>query len=216
MQLVPAAPGEVVLQHVSRRFGDVHVLEDVSQVLPSGSLTAIIGDNGSGKTSLLRIIAGTLLPDAGAVTISGLPPGNGLAAIVPAGDRALYWRLTGAQELGFFARLTGVERDEARNLTTKAAELLEVEHLADRQIGTFSTGQRRRLMVARSLVGRAPVLLLDEPYADLDPTARDVVERALRRWTDHGGAAVWTSPTVEGGPRSDAALHLRNGMLVRV
>jgi ABC-type transport system involved in cytochrome c biogenesis ATPase subunit len=67
--------------------------------------------------------------------------------------------------------------------------------------------------VARSLVGRSPVLLLDEPYADLDEAACGVVERAIRLWTDQGGLAVWTSPTVGGGPRSDVAYRLRNGEL---
>jgi len=84
----------------------------------------------------------------------------------------------------------------------------------DRQIGTFSTGQRRRLMVARSLVGLAPVLLLDEPYADLDETACGVVESAVRRWQARGGLVVWTSPTVGGGPTPDRTFRLVEGRLV--
>lgn len=213
MRLAPRVPGGVTLEHVSRNFGPVEVLKDVSLRIPAGTVTEIIGDNGAGKTSLLRILAGTLTPSGGEVSVAGAPPGRGLAALVPAGDRALYWRLTGRQELGFFAHITGLAPIDARTLTTAAAEALKIEHLMDRQIGTFSTGQRRRLMVARSLVGLAPLLLLDEPYADLDDNAREVVQSAVRAWTSQGGLALWTSPTAGGGPRPDSRFRLADGRL---
>jgi len=212
--LSPTTTGDVVLAHVSRSFGHVTVLDDVDARMSAGSITEIIGDNGAGKTSLMRILAGTLTPTAGAVTVAGAPPGRGLAALVPAGDRALYWRLTGRQELEFFARVTGIGRAEAAETASQAAEALEVERLMDRQIGTFSTGQRRRLMVARSLVGLAPVMLLDEPYADLDETACGVVERVARSWAERGGMVIWTSPIAGGGPGPDARFHLRGGRLL--
>jgi ABC-type multidrug transport system ATPase subunit len=210
----PRAAGDVVLSHVSRSFGSVSVLDDVDEHMPAGSINEIVGENGAGKTSLLRILAGTLAPTSGEVTISGSPPGRGLASLVPAGDRALYWRLTGRQELEFFARVTGVSRAQAAETAAKAATALKVEHLMDRQIGTFSTGQRRRLMVARSLVGLAPVLLLDEPYADLDESACSVVDAAVRTWTDQRGLVVWTSPTVGGGPAPDRTFRLVGGRLL--
>lgn len=211
--LSPKAAGDVVLDHVSRRFGALTVLDDISLTLASGSITEIVGDNGAGKTSLLRILAGTLAPASGSVTVSGMAPGSGMAALVPAGDRALYWRLTARQELEFFARVAGVGRAQAAETASEAAAALEVEHLIDRQIGTFSTGQRRRLMVARSLVGLAPVLLLDEPYADLDETACGIVQAATRAWSDRRGLVLWTSPVSGGGPRPDARYRMVGGRL---
>ena len=110
--------------------------------------------------------------------------------------------------------MTGVSRAQAAETASQAAAALQVEHLMDRQIGTFSTGQRRRLMVARSLVGLAPVLLLDEPYADLDETACGVVEQVAQAWRDRSGLVVWTSPTPSGGPSPDRAFRLVGGRLV--
>jgi ABC-type multidrug transport system ATPase subunit len=213
--LSPMAAGGVELHRVSRSFGAIDVLRDIEAQFPPGSITEIVGDNGAGKSSLLRILAGTLTPTSGSVTIAGSPPGRGKAGLVPAGDRALYWRLTGRQELEFFARVTGVPRADAAVVASEAAEMLEVEHLMDRQIGTFSTGQRRRLMVARSLVGLAPTLLLDEPYADLDEKACSVVESAVRAWTRAGGVVIWASPTSGGGPSPDDTYRLAGGGLAR-
>ena len=211
--LSPKAAGDVVLDHVSRRFGALTVLDDVSLSLAPGSITEIVGNNGVGKTSLLRILAGTLAPTSGSVTVAGMAPGRGMAALVPAGDRALYWRLTGRQELEFFARVTGVSRTEAQKVAGAASAALQVDQLMDGQIGTFSTGQRRRLMVARSLVGRAPVLLFDEPYADLDDTACEIVATVANGWADQGGVVVWTSPAADGGPPPHTRYVLADGMI---
>jgi ABC-2 type transport system ATP-binding protein len=211
--LVPTSPGEVTLRDVKRRFGDREILRGIDIHIRAGSIIEIQGDNGAGKSSLLRIIAGTLAADSGEVVVAGAGPGRGKAALVPAGDRALYWRLSGRQELEFFAGLAGVPAADAQRLATQVAALVEGEYLLDRQIGTLSTGQRRRMMVARSLVGAAPVLLMDEPYADLDRRATEAVAAVARHWTSHGGSVIWTSPVTGGGPEPDDRHMLVDGTL---
>jgi ABC-2 type transport system ATP-binding protein len=211
--LVPTAAGQVTLHAVTRRFGDREILRGIDLDISAGSIVEIKGDNGVGKSSLLRIVAGTLAADSGDVVVAGAVPGRGRAALVPAGDRALYWRLSGRQELEFFAGLAGVPGSAARHLAAEVAALVGAEHLLDRQIGTLSTGQRRRLMIARSLVGAAPVLLMDEPYADLDHNAAGAVEGVAMHWTRNGGSLVWTSPVNGGGPDPHVRYKLIEGTL---
>jgi len=217
MLLAPRAEGTLVVDGLARLFGGKTVLDELSLRVEAGSVVQIVGQNGAGKTSLLRILAGTLTPTRGVVSVAGRPPGRGLAAFVPAGDRALYWRLTGRQELEFFSRIARRSRDRAAVAATvaEAAAALELNELLDQQIATMSTGQRRRVMIARSLVGVPPVLLFDEPYADLDERACELVASVASAWKGKGGTIVWASPIPAGGPTADTSFRLASGKLIR-
>ncbi|MBA3691706.1 MAG: ABC transporter ATP-binding protein [Actinobacteria bacterium] len=196
-----------------RRFGDHTVLDGVDLDVVSGSVAMVLGDNGSGKSTLLRILAGVLDADAGRVSVAGAPPRHGLSSFVPAGDRMLHWRLTGAQNLGFFARLAGAAGPRLEADVRFAAAALDAEDLLQRKVGECSMGQRRRLMLAVGFLARAPVVLLDEPDADLDEDGRDAVEAACRSWADHGGVVVFASPTADNGLRADALSRLTAGRI---
>ena len=209
--LAPRCPGGVSLENVSRRFGKTAIFRDVSARVEPGEVLGITGRNGSGKTSLLRLVAGSLTPDSGKIEVGGEPPGRGLAAYIPAGDRALHWRLTGFQNLVFFARIAGVPKNELSGRIHAAAYSTGALELLTKQVGTCSTGQRRRLMVARGLVMASPVLLIDEPFADLDQDGIAEVSAAIRRWTTDGGAVLFASPASEHGPHSDLLLRLHDG-----
>jgi ABC-type multidrug transport system ATPase subunit len=173
----------------------------------------VVGDNGSGKTTLLRILAGVLDADAGLVSVADAPPRHGLSSFVPSGDRMLHWRLTGAQNLGFFARLGGAGGPSLQADVRLAAAALDAEDLLQRHVGECSMGQRRRLMLAVGFLARAPVVLLDEPDADLDDDGRAAVEAACRSWADHGGVVVSATPTADSGLRADALARLTAGRI---
>jgi ABC-2 type transport system ATP-binding protein len=203
----------VAVGRVSRSFGSARILADVTLRLERGTVAAIIGRNGSGKTTLLRIVAGLLQPDEGSVTVAGGPAGRGLSGFVPAGDRGLYWRLTGQQNLEFLGRLRGLSRRNARRWTRVAAATLNAQDLVAKRVGDCSTGQRRRLALARGFVAGPPVVLLDEPFADLDAQGCRAVESAVRAWAAAGGVCLYAAPVSEAGPAPDMAFRLQAGSL---
>jgi ABC-2 type transport system ATP-binding protein len=166
--LASAGARGIVLDDVARSFGRERVLHGASLYVEPGRVAAFIGPNGSGKTTLLRILAGVLLPDSGSVAVCGEAPGNGLAGYVPAGDRMLNWRLSGRENLRFFARIAGVRRGDVDTAVLAAAEMADAADLLGKRAGECSTGQRRRLMLAVAFLGSPTVLLIVEPFSDVD------------------------------------------------
>jgi len=211
----PSFPGSVQVVEVARRFGDVAVLRGVSFDLPSGMVAALIGPNGSGKTTLLRILAGLLSADSGRAMVAGDVPGRGRAGFVPAGDRGLYWRLTGSQNTEFFGRISGLGRRHSLDRARAVAAVLGAEELLGRRVGTLSAGQRRRLAIARAFAAGTGVILLDEPYSDLDQEGADGVAELAQAWSARGGTVLYAAPVPEGGPAAEIRLDLQDGSLRR-
>jgi ABC-2 type transport system ATP-binding protein len=187
---------------ISQRFGDKLVLDSVSLGVAPGAIQALLGPNGAGKTTLLRILSGLLAPTKGSVRILGRAADNSrefrsLIGLVPSGDRTFYLRITGVENLMFFARLHGATKREARR---RAHEVLEEVGLADAaktRVGFYSHGMQKRLSVARALLTNPPILLVDEATHDLDPEGaervRDLVAEAARR----GAAVVWATQRLD-------------------
>lgn len=197
-----AAPVQAV--GVTRRFGDVVALRDVSLRVARGEIHALLGPNGAGKTTFLRILTGALLPDAGRVALVGIRA-DGLVTreyrrafgLVPSGDRTFYLRLSGFENLLFFARLQGLRKREAAR---RARTVLEAVGLADvgrMPVNAYSHGMQKRLSVARALLSDPPVLIVDEATHDLDPDAAARVRDLVRDAADRGTAVVWATQRIE-------------------
>lgn len=172
-----------------------------------GETVGVVGANGSGKTTVLRVIAGTLSADAGSVAVCDAPPGHGASAFVPAGDRGLYWRLSVAENLRFFAKV-GADPGGWRERIASVADALGIEDLMGVRVEACSMGQRRRLMIARAVVAAAPVLLVDEPFEGLDETGVRQVRDLLAGWTSSGGVVVWAAPAPDHGPAAASIIGL--------
>ena len=123
----------------------------------------------------------------------------------------LTWRLTGAENLEFYARIAGVARRRIDSVVRAAAEDADTGPLLAKRAGECSTGQRRRLMLAVAPVGSPPVLLLDEPFAHLDEPGCVVVEQLSHHWAEAGGSVLYAAPGSGQGPRHDVGLRFKEG-----
>ncbi|MBF0688302.1 MAG: ABC transporter ATP-binding protein [Cellulomonas sp.] len=185
----------VLVEHVTRRFGAVTALDDVSLRVEAGELVGLLGPNGAGKTTLLSLVTGLRTPDAGTVRVFGGNPRD------PASRTSLG---TTPQETGLPDTLKVREvvdfvaghfahpmpRDEV-------LARFGLTDLAERQTGALSGGQKRRLAVGLSLVGRPRLVLLDEPTTGLDVEARHILWQALRDYHGDGATVIVTSHYLE-------------------
>lgn len=150
-------------------------LDDVSLEVRRGELFGLLGPNGAGKTTLFKILSTLITPDTGRALVNGLdvarnPAGvrRVLAPAIPE-ERSLSWRLTARQNLDVFAALHGLTASSARRAVDDALAVTELADTGIKMVGQFSSGMRQRLLIARALLGRPSVLLLDEPTRSLDP-----------------------------------------------
>jgi heme exporter protein A len=207
---VAAAPA-IELEGLTRRYGERVALRDVTLSLPAGATLVVFGPNGAGKSTLLRVLSTLLRPHAGTARVLGhaLPQEGwairgriGLLGHAP----LLYRDLTGRENLAFHARLHDVA-------LARADALLDQVGLAARagdKVHTYSRGMVQRLAVCRAVLHDPELLLLDEPRANLDPAAREIVEPLIGAAS--GRTRVVTSHDPAGGlADADLALGLRDG-----
>lgn len=189
----PAAAVE--LSGVNRHFGANPALVDLDLVVPSGSITVLLGPNGAGKTTATRVITGAIAAQSGSVRVFGMDPQVDGESVrrrcgVVSAKPALYDRLSGRANLGYAAELYGMGRSaEAAERIESAAHRFGIERALDDQVGSYSTGMKTRLALARSVLHSPDLLLFDEPTSGLDPESSHAVLEMIHDMT-HGGVTV--------------------------
>jgi heme exporter protein A len=206
----------IELDGLERHYGERVALAGVSVSVPAGATLAVLGGNGAGKTTLLRVLAGLLRPHGGSARVLGaalpgerwqLPARVGYLAHEP----LLYRELTGRENLRYHADLHGVPHARLDRLLAQ----LGIDDRADEPVRDLSRGLVQRFAIARAVLHEPALLLLDEPRANLDPSAAELAEPLIGR--SSGRTRVLVSHDVEGAlEESDAALGLRAGRPVPV
>lgn len=167
---------EVRLNNLTKKFGAVTVIPDISLTVPEGSFTVLVGPSGCGKSTLLRIISGLEMPSSGEVLIGGEdvtlsePSVRGISMVFQ--SYALYPHMTVAQNIDFGLRLARTPAAEREARVAEAARILALEDYLDRKPDQLSGGQRQRVAIGRSIVRQPKVFLFDEPLSNLDAALR--------------------------------------------
>jgi heme exporter protein A len=203
-QTADGAEPHVRIAGVGHRFGRRTIFHGVNLEVNSGQVAVVMGSNGAGKSTLLRIVAGLLAPTVGTVTVSLRGQDHDAPTRRPyigyvAPDLTLYRELTGVENLEFFARLRGITltRDNLKAILDQVGLLGRGSELT----GNYSSGMRQRLKYAYALLGSPPVLLLDEPTANLDAGGMEMVRRVIAAQRERPGGGLTVIATNE--PREE-------------
>ena len=184
----------VTLKHLSRSFGPVVAVRDLSLEIPDGTLLCLLGPSGSGKTTTLRLIAGLERPDGGEVwldddEITGLEPRDRHVGVMFQGY-ALYPQMSVLDNIAYPLKVRGTPRGERDIRVAEVARLLEIDGLLGRGVQQISGGQQQRVALARAIVQRPRLFLLDEPISNLDAVLRSTMRAEIRRLQKMLGATT--------------------------
>ncbi len=194
------APPRGIMKLLSRTAATepVVALDGVTLTVARGEVVGLIGPNGAGKTTLIKAITTLLVPTSGSISLDGVPVDaddpevrRKFGLVLPE-ERSFYWRLTGRQNLRFFAALAGLEPDQAED---RIEQVMQERGLADRDKAVFgySSGMRAQLAIARAILHEPDLVVLDEPTRSLDPVAGAEVCGQLSRMAEEGRAVLMAS-----------------------
>ncbi len=187
---------------VTKSYGGRPALRGLSLAVQPGEVYALIGPNGSGKTTGLRCLAGLLKPDSGRVLIGGddvsdaASPGRRRLGYLPS-TQGLYERLTPRELIRFFGELHGMDDPDLDDRVEELVLRFGIRDFADRYCGRLSTGQRQRVSIARSVVHDPPALVMDEPTTGLDLVSAESIYAFLWEERDRGRAILFTTHELE-------------------
>ena len=184
---------------LEKTFGIQTVLQDINLEVEPGDILALVGSNGAGKTTLIKMLASLIIPTSGKALICGNDinrnpiEAKSKIGFVPSEERSFYWRLTGFQNLRFFASLYGLQGEERLRRINTALEAVGLEASARVRFREYSSGMKQALGIARGILHNPPVLLLDEPTRSLSPDMAGKIRKLLLNKARQEGTAILIS-----------------------
>jgi ABC-2 type transport system ATP-binding protein len=206
------------VQGLEKSYKELRVLRGVDFGVAPGSIFALLGSNGAGKTTVVRILSTLLKPDAGTATVNGFDvatqPADVRESISLTGQFAAVDEiLTGRENLVLVARLRHLK--QAGQIADDLLARFQLTDAAERRVATYSGGMRRRLDIAMSLIGNPPVIFLDEPTTGLDPQARIEVWQAVKELAEHGTTVLLTTQYLDEAEQlADRIAILHQGRII--
>ena len=205
------------LSGLSKRFGSLQALDDLSLSLDRGEIVGFVGSNGAGKSTTMRIVMGVLAADSGAVTWMGAPVDAAIRRTIGymPEERGLYPRMKVAEQLVYLARLHGLSASAAKAAANQWTERLGLEERRGDEVQSLSLGNQQRVQLAAALVSDPELLILDEPFSGLDPVAVDVMSQVLLERAAAGVPTLFSSHQLDVVERlCDRVVIIRSGRLV--
>ena len=188
----------IQVQGLSKSFGKVKAVQNVSFYAPDGQITGLLGPNGAGKSTTLRMLYTLLKPESGSAQVDGFDVLKSPIEVqsrigVLADARGLYPRLTSRENIRYFGRLHGLEGEMLEKQINSLMLLLDMQSIADRKTEGFSTGEKLKVAIARTLVHNPKNVLLDEPTNGLDVMSTRAMRQFILRLRDEGKCVLFTS-----------------------
>lgn len=209
----------IEVKAISKSFGDVQAVKGVSFTAPDSQVTALLGANGAGKTTSLRMIYSLITPESGEILIDGIDPkkepekARKLLGVLP-DTRGLYKRLTARENIEYFGKLHGMSDEDIKSRTDSLVADLRMEDFIDRKTDGFSQGQRVKVAIARALVHDPQNIILDEPTNGLDVMSTRGVRAFLQKEKERGKCILFSSHVMqEVAAVSDVILIVNDGII---
>ena len=214
------APPAIRLRGVTKRFGEITAVDGLDLDVPEGTCVGLLGPNGAGKSTTMKMLTAQAIADAGEIQVLGFEvpadskQARALCGVVPQLDN-LDVELTARQNLAVFARLYRVPRAERRTAVDRALAIANLGERADTPVDKLSGGMRRRLLIARGLVHRPRLLLLDEPTVGLDPQIRQELWALIDALRSEGTSILMSTHYIEEAERlADTVAIMDHGRVV--
>ena len=207
----------VILQNINHSYGKKQVLSGINLQVKAGSIYGLLGPSGCGKSTVVKIMAGILAATSGEVTVLGkkMPQLSLMAKIgYMAQSDALYPTLTAQENLNFFGALYGMSKTD---IAARSVEVLNMVGLADKAgqyVNSFSSGMKRRLSLAITLLHRPQIIILDEPTVGIDPLLRKSIWQELRQIAAEGVTIFLTTHVMDEAEKCNHLAMMRDGIII--